>query len=1078
MLHLHRAERTSGLVDALGALLSTPLADPFAEEVVAVPAKGVERWLAQQLSTVLGAGGAGDGICSGVRFPSVTALVEDAVADATGTDRRTDPWSRAVWPTLQVVDASLGEPWLAVLARYLGHGAADGDARHGRRWAAAAHLADLYRSYADHRPGMLGDWAAGRDTDGDGALPADLHWQAELYRRLRAELGPSPGEGLATACAMVRDAPGSVQLPERVSLFGPTRLTARSLAVLEALGEHRDVHLWVPHPSPALWSRLVGCTATHRRTDATSAVPAHPLLRSLARDVRELQLRLPAHTDEHHPAADDAGTTVLGRLQADLRDDRPPGPAGAADDSVRVHACHGPARQVEVLREVLLRLFQDDATLEPRDVLVLCPDVETFAPLVSATFGQGPGLPHPGNALRVRLADRSLRATNPLLDTVSLLLQLAHSRVTAGQVLDLAATPGVRRQFGFSDEDLDRIRDWVARTGVRWGLDTTTRADYRLASVPQNTWQAGLDRVLLGVTTSEDQPVWLAQALPLDDVDSSDIDLAGRLAELVDRLAAVLGTLSGEHPVTHWRDSLHDALEVLTAVGPDDAWQLSQARRELSEAFEGGQGRLRTADVRALLAGRLAGRPTRANFRTGNLTVCTLVPMRSVPHRVVVLLGMDDGVFPRAGAVDGDDVLARDPRVGERDVRSEDRQLLLDAVCSAGEKLLVFCTGADPVSGAERPPAVPVGELLDVLAGMTGGHRDALVEHHPLQPFDPRSFTGQPPASFDRVALAGARRAVLDREPPPPRSPLPPRTGPVALDDLVSFVEHPVRAYLRQRLQISLPGEDDEVDDELSASLDALQEWAVGDRLLRARLAGTSAEDAVHTEWLRGTLPPGSLGTAVVQRVGSRVDPLVLAAAPLLQAPAHSVDVRLRIGEHELAGTVNGVRDGAVVSVTYSSLGAKHRARAWVHALVLAAAEGSGRAVTIGRWRSGARTSTLFAPADPATVLADLLDLHARGTCEPLPMGPKVSEAYAARRAVGEDRDASLDAATGVWDGGQFPGESADRHHVHLYGSSAPFSVWSTAAPGDDERWPDENTRFGALARRFWTPLLAAEALS
>lgn len=1076
MLHLHRAERTSRLADSLAQVLAVPLADPFAEEVVAVPAKGVERWLAQRLSTVLGADGARDGICSGVRFPSAARLVDQTLAAATGTDPRQDPWATPVWPLLQVVDAALDEPWLAVLARHLGHGTPEGDHRRGRRWATAAHLADLFGSYAAHRPGMLRDWAAGRDTDGEAPLPEDLRWQAELFRRLRGELGPGPAEQLADACAVLRRAPELVDLPDRVSLFGPTRLSTRSLAVLDALAEHRDVHLWLPHPSPALWAALTGRTATHRRSDDTATVPVHPLLRSLARDVRELQLRLPPHTDTHHPAEPGPGTTLLARLQEDLRADRLPA-AGATpvDDSFLVHACHGPARQVEVLREVLLRLFQDDPTLEPRDVLVLCPDVEAFAPLVSATFGLGPGLPHPGNALRVRLADRSLRATNPLLDTVALLLELAHSRVTASQVLDLAATAGVRRLFGFTDEDLERVRDWVSRSGVRWGLDTTTRAGYGLERVPQNTWQAGLDRLLLGVTTSEDQPVWLDRALPLDDVDSSDVDLAGRLAELVDRVGQVLEALTGEHPVAHWVDTLVDALDLLTATDPAEAWQLAQARRELAEAGAGGSGLLRAADVRAMLAGRLAGRPTRANFRTGNLTVCTLVPMRSVPHRVVVLLGLDDGVFPRAGGIDGDDVLARAPRVGERDVRSEDRQLLLDAVCSAQERVLVFHTGADPVSGAPRPPAVPVGELLDVLSTMTGAARADLVVRHPLQPFDPRQFAGPVPASFDPVGLAGARRSVREREPAPARRPLGPRQGPVALEDLVSFVEHPVRAYLRQRLEITLPGEDDEVDDALAVSLDALQEWAVGDRLLRSGLAGVPAESAERSEWLRGSLPPGALGTAVLSRVGSRVAPLVGVAAPLLTTPARTVDVRLDVGSRELSGTVNGVRGDAVVSVTYSSLAPKHRARAWVQALALAATEGTGRAVTVGRWGARARTSTLTAPADPTAVLADLLDLYDRGTCEPLPVSPKVSEAYAARRAGGEDRDGARESAEREWTGSRFPGEAADRHHVHVWGDAAPFTAWTDPAPLDDERWPDEDTRFGVLARRFWTPLLDAE---
>lgn len=1059
------------LADALGALLRTPLSDAFATEVVAVPAQGVERWLAQRLSGVLGAGEGRDGVCAGVEFPSVATLVEDALA--TVGDEGDSGWRQPVWPLLKVIDECLVEPWCAVLARHLG-GPQDGH-RRGRRWAVTAHLTGLFRSYGAARPEMLRDWAAGRDTDGAAALPVDLVWQAELWRRLRARLGPSPAELLDERCAALRADPGRSGLPARLSLFGPTRLTADQLAVLAALADHRDVHLWLPHPSPALWAALQHRTALRRRDDPTATSARHPLLRSLGRDVRELQLRLPPHTDTHHDGPPLPGT-LLGRLQADLSDDLPPSPS-VADASLRVHACHGPGRQVEVLRELLLRLFQDDPTLEPRDVLVLCPDVETFAPLISAAFGLGPGLPHPGHALRVRLADRSLRRTNPLLDTVASLLELAGGRVTASQVLDLAASPPVRRRFNLADEDLERICDWVARSGVRWALDAPGRAPYGLEQVPQNTWRAGLDRILLGVTTSEDEPVWLGLALPLDDVDSSDIDLAGRLAELLDRLSEVLAQLSGEHPVAQWTGALADALDALTEVPAADAWQLTQARRELAEAAEGASSTVRLADVRAALADRLRGRPTRAGFRTGDLTVCTLVPMRSVPHRVVVLLGLDDGVFPRAAGVDGDDVLARDPRLGERDARSEDRQLLLDAVLSAGDRLIVLYTGADPVSGALRPPAVPVGELLDAVEAMAPGSRDQVVRRHPLQPYDIRAFTGATPFSFDPVSLAGAVRADRPRRAPTGRAPLPPRPGPVGLAELVSFVEHPVRGYLRGRLGLTLPGEDDEVADALSVTLDALQEWAVGERLLDAALRGLDPAASRHREWLRGTLPPGPLGGRVLQRVQERVTPVAAAAAPLLTVAARSVDVRLELDGQVLSGTVNGVRDGAVVAVSYSSLSARHRIRAWVLALVLAVAAEGDRAVTVGRWSRGARTSTITAPPEPRAALAELLELYARGSCEPLPLLVKTSAAYAASRLGGNSVEQATERAAQEWRT-RFGGEQQDRHHRYVWGDDAALTELLAAPPGPTEGWPGESTRFGALACRLWSPVRQAEELA
>ena len=1070
MLHIHRAERTAVLADALGELLRTPLPDPFATEVVAVPAKGVERWLTQRLSGVLGVGEGTDGICSGISFPSPTRIVNDALAAASGLDRRADPWTQPLWPLLDVIDSCLDQPWCGALTAHLGEGRADH--RRARRYAAAAHLAELYRSYASHRPGMLTAWAAGTDTDSHDPLPEGLLWQAQLWRELRERLGPSPAERLDDSCAALRADPALSALPARLSLFGPTRLPVDQLAVLAALAEHRDVHLWLPHPSPQLWSSLAGTGATRRCDDQTATAAWHPLLRSLARDVRELQLRLPDHQDLHHEDAP-RPATLLGQLQANIRDDRAPTPA-TPDDTLQVHACHGPARQVEVLREVLLRLFQNDPSLEARDVIIMCPDVETFAPLISAAFGLGSELPHPGHTLRVRLADRSLRQTNPLLDTVAGLLDLAGSRVTASQVLDLASSPGVRRQFSFDDDDLERARDWVARSGVRWGLDAAGRTPYGMQGVAQNTWQAGLDRILLGVTTSEDEPVALGLALPLDDVDSSDIDLAGRLSELIDRLQDVLDLLTGEHPVQHWLASLSDALDSLTATSPADSWQLAQAQRELAAAGDGATSSVQLADMRALLADRLRGRPTRANFRTGNLTVCTMVPMRSVPHRVVVLLGLDDGLYPRTGGIDGDDILACNPCVGERDVRSEDRQLLLDAVLAAGERLIVLHTGADPVSGARRPPAVPIGELLDVIEAMAPGSRESIVQRHPLQPYDIRSFTGATPFSFDPINLGGAQRAIQPRR--APRAPVRLRliTGPVALDDLVAFLEHPVKAYLRQRLRITLPGEDDQVEDALSATLDGLQEWAVGERMLAAALGGSDPADTRRLEWLRGTLPPGPLGGRVLDKVEGRVGPLIAASVAPLAAAAHTVDLRLVLAGRVLSGTINGVRDDAVVTVAYSSLSAKHRVRAWVLALALATAGEGARAVTIGRRGNRAVTSTIVAPADPQAALLELLDLYDRGMREPLPMPTKTSAAYAASRLGGVTVEQALESAMREWRN-DFGGDQDDKHHRYAWGEGLPLNELLTAPALPDENWRGEPSRFGELACRLWAPLLDAE---
>ena len=1152
MLHIHRAERADRLVDALGVLLSDPPEDPFAVEVIAVPTRGMERWLSQRLSGRLGtSAGRRDGICANVDFPFPHRLVTDAVAVASGVVPDEDPWlpERMAWRLLEVVDDCLGEPWLAALSDYLGDGADTPDGiRRSRRFPAVRHLAALFDRYALYRPAMIDAWAredgAGVSA-GDSSPSDDAVWQAELWRRLRARIGvPGPAERVARACARLNDEAALVELPTRISLFGLTRLPAGHLQVLRALASHRDVHLFLLHPSSALWVKVARAVAnphglTLRADDPTSDLPANRLLASWGRDAREMQLVLGApgeHADHHHALAH-APATLLERIQADIHADRaPPGAPFArqadtrplletGDRSLEVHACHGRARQVEVVREAILHMLEQSETLEPRDVIVMCPDIETFAPLIQATFGANevaaeddwvstsPGAANTGN-LRVRLADRSLRQTNPVLAVVAQLLELTEQRLTASQVLDFADREAVRRRFRFDDDDLARLQHWVTEARIRWGLDASHRAPFKLEQVDRGTWRFGLDRVLLGVTMTEDGQRRFAGVLPVDDVESSSIDLAGRLAELIARLQSALDRLGTSQPIDAWVQAIGEAADSLTRTAGGEQWQRVELQRLLDEmlAHASVDGvapatALAPAEIRALLGDRLQGRPTRANFRTGHLTVCTLVPMRSVPHRVVCLLGLDDGAFPRKAPRDGDDLMLEDPRVGERDPRSEDRQLLLDALLAASEHLIITYTGNDERTNAVHPPAVPVGELLDVVdatvrTGDGALARSQVIVRHPLQPFDPLNFTpgalvADEAWSFDPVTLQGAQALVGPRSEPNLflTQPLPSlEQDPVELEDLVRFVQHPVRAFLRQRLQIRLSDGSDENEDALSVELDPLQRWAVGQRLLDARLAGVDGRTALLAEIARGTLPPGQLGKPIINHVYPIVAAVVAAAQQHTGSlPREPVDIRAALaGGRSLSGTVSGVRNDLWLSATYSRLSAKHRLAAWVSLLALTAAhpERAFAAVTIGRGHQ--RRSVMIALIPPLaadaqarqeiahTHLATLVDVYDRGMREPLPLYCLTSAAYAQAAARGGDPLAAARAAwTSEW---TFDKEDKDLEHELVLGSVVDFDHLLVEPPRSDEAGPGwdaaESTRLGAYARRVFGELLSREVVS
>jgi exodeoxyribonuclease V gamma subunit len=1075
-MHLHRAERTDLLADGLGALLSDPLADPFAEELVIVPAKGVERWLSQRLSHILGRGDGQDGVCAGISFRNPRSLI----GEITGT-AQDDPWSpdAMVWPMLDVIDASCAQAWCKPLATHLGHFEAgeEKELRQGRRYSVARRLAGLFASYARQRPQLLVDWE--RETTGD--ITPDLHWQPALWRALVDRIDADPPHiRHAKTVASLQESPTS--LPERISLFGHTRLPSTEIELLEALATHHELHLWLPHPSDDLWSSLRGIHGpVPRRDDTSHREVAHPLLATLGRDLRELQRSLPAQTQtDEYLAGTDRPDSLLGWLQSDITANavRPEGRAhNPTDRSVQIHSCHGPARQIDVLREVLLGLLADDRTLEPRDILVMCPDIETYAPLIVAGFGLGDMIRgvHPAHQLRVRLADRSLVQTNPLLGVASQLLALAGGRATSSEVLNLAQTEPVRARFGFTDDNLEDITRWVRQANIRWGFDRAHRQPFGVDFV-QNTWRFGIDRVLAGVAMSDDSHAWIDTTLPLDDVGSNRVELAGQLAEFVDRLAHTVESLTRAQPLNQWLTSLADGISLLARVDDDDAWQTSQLEREFADVLNSAGPRagtlMRLPDIRALLESHLAGRPTRANFRTGTLTVCTMVPMRSVPHRVVCLVGLDDGVFPRVGVVDGDDALARDPMTGERDIRSEERQLLLDESTAATEKLVITYTGANEYSGQERPPAVPLAELIDSLDVTTPAPvRDRIVVRHPLQPFDTRNvipgmlIPGEP-FTFDTTVKRAAIARTGERADRPPfiSGPLPaPPPDDVALADLVAFFRDPVKGFFRA-LDYTLPWEVDGVEDAMPVDINGLEEWTVGDRMLHDMLHGMDPDQARQAEWRRGTLPPGNLGWRKANEICDQAALIADAARPYRSAEPGAVDVDIDLGGgRRLIGTVSPVYGNRLVSVTYSKLDGRHLLQPWIPLLALLA-HAAGRdwsAISIGRPRRGTtpRVEIMNRPAESALdLLADLVAMYDEGRREPLPLPVKTSYAWADARHGHGDAER---AAGFRWKTNNYPGEDQEPAYQLAFGKG----TWLTHLV---DRGLD------TYACRLWLPMLRA----
>ena len=1122
-LLIHVGSHPDELVGGLCEMLASPPADPFAQEVVAVPTRGIERWLTQRIAAELADRTSGDGVCANVGFPSPRRLVREVLRAVPELASALDAWERpALTCTLvSVLDDHMDEPWMWLLARFIDAPNAVDALASSQRLRAARKIAGLFTRYARRRPEMVRAWTEGEDVGPDGSPLAEADvWQARLWRLVRARIGtPGLAELIPSALDPIRSGALDLGLPERIFVYGLTSVDPMDVEVFEAVASTRDVHLHLLHPSPVLWldtavlAERDGVDAgSGRASDPTAHLPRHPLLRSWAQESRELQLVLASRDHESEPsvgASGPAAATLLGRLQHDIRSNALPAPgvapvddAADGDRSVQIHVCYGARRQVEVLRDAILHVLAADTTLEPRDVVIMTPDLGTFAPLLEAVFlGEaGGGEPYAGAAtlgertaehalpdLRLRIADRAPAATNPLVRFAATVLDLACSRLEAGTVRELVGMPVVRRLFGFDEETADAIATVIEDTSVRWGLDGDHRALWNAGTVEDHTWRRGLDRALAGVFYADSTVRVVGTISPLDGVEGQEALPIGLLAQIIDRITTVRDLLGSPRPYSEWGPAIAAAVRMLAAPAWDDQWQWGQLERLLEESFPGVEAGgddplLDPAEARLVVDDWSREVPSPLHFRTGDITVCTLVPMRSVPYRVVCLLGMDDKRFPRNSRADGDDLLVADEIIGDSDRGAEDRQLLLDAVMAAGDHLIVTYSGRDELTNAEYPPAVPVAELTDVLSGMVGeAGLESLRTAHPLQPFSEINFVsgglGLPgPWGFDPMQLQGSlavQRRITDRESwlplPVPEADL---FSEIRLADLGRFIEHPAREFIRARLGFVIPSPGEIPDDTVPTELGPLEEWQVTNRFVAGLLQGHPIESLEAHERAGDKVPPGALGLAGLDRARRRALDLWAAAKEVGYDPERHEQFTgtVRVGNRTIEGLVTSDPGASRVDmVTPSRLKGKQRLRAFLQVIFLSALDPHHpwQGLLLGRHLRGdklrsVRIGPIRGDAEgrrqqAERLLAGLVDLYVEGLTTPIPLFCETSFGW--QRKIGSRRDIARKVAGQAWEKDRFSPEAKDPANEFLF-------------PHLGTMFALERSSFADCAQRLWGPIL------
>ena len=735
-----------------------------------------------------------------------------------------------------------------------------------------------------------------------------------------------------------------------------------------------------------------------------------------------------------------------------------------------------------MLRDVLLARFSADPSLQPEDVLVLAPAIDDYAPLVDGVFGTEADVnKQPGARARIPtcFADRSPLADAPALAAFRRILSLAGSRRPFSVVAELLDAPPVQARFGFAEAEGAQLRAWLEAAAVRWGEDAHFRPRFDNPALPEHSWRWGLDRLLLGYAIEGRGSRVYADLLPVDGIEGPEAQPLGVLCSFCETLFEQLARLEQPHAVSAWPDVLLTAYDAL--VSSWGSWSRSRGRLEALLADLNGDQVVALPALLSWLDDGLVLQQRHERFFGGGVTFASLRVGRTIPARVVCLLGLDHDRFPRDPASLAFDLMDQNPQLEDLPARDEDRLAFDAAVRAAGGHLHLSFVGLGNRDNKQRPPSVLVAELLDLLGpSLTQG---AVVEH-PMQPFSPRVFREPAPPSFAKAWHRGAQALLAGQQEQPAFFPtaLQPDVEAeiVSVAQLVRFFRNPVAQLLKIRLDLRFDEPEEAVPDREPFALNALEKWQVGEQLVQSIVAGQEPEAIWPVLRGSGLLPMGTPGRMLFDELVGVAGGIASKALACGAGDAITdLELDLSVGEHRVMGRLDGRRTKGALYVSYAKLGPKRMLPAWIkHVVATVAGIKPQQSWVVGRGPANSADEAGFTEViEPERSLVALLKLYGRGICEPLPFMPNSSFAYAGSylaglaqsggdeqvaRQWGRAKAAEKWFGKNLWGYGYVPGEGEDPAVARVFDSSVLATeafhraALTVCCPMFGQRIPDE----------------------
>ncbi|MEN6623275.1 MAG: exodeoxyribonuclease V subunit gamma [Smithella sp.] len=1019
------------LAEHLAEELNEPLTSPLASETIVIQSTGMQKWLSLELARR-------HGICANYKFPFPNAFI-DNVFKAFIADYEPD-LSYIVdvltWKIMEILPELNREEDFQPVRNYLGE---NNDQL--KLYGLARRIAATFDQYMVFRPEMILAWEEGiiRSTQ--------ERWQALLWQKIVKSQGNFHKARLRELflAAANNESRKKDLLPERISIFGISYLPPYHLEIFSRLSRHIPVNIYYLNPSPEFWAdiksdREIGLTLQKSPgklgdfdDDLLHLESGNRLLASMGSIGRDFFRQISTLDADYVELFDEPQeNNLLSAIQSDIyllvdrgKNGNPFQEVSSDDKSIQIHSCHGPLREVESLHNTLLGLLKNDDKLIYKDILVMTPHIESYAPYIEAVFeSRSPKIPY-------SIADRSGFSGSTVAKGFFNLLNLVSGRFTANEVLTLLENHAIAEKFGISAQSMELIRRWVASTNIKWGVNGEHRKEFNLPEFSQNTWQGGINSMLAGIALDGRRRELFYGICPYGEIEGDKTEILGSFLDFWTALIKAKNILSGLKPLENWCQIIKKVITDFFPVSEeyrDDLYKLREMINRLALQIQSAKTEMKVDlnVIKKYLQQSSNSVISSSRYLSGSVTFCEMLPLRSIPFDVICLIGMDNEAYPRKDNNIGFDLSRAKRRIGDRSLRGEDQYLFLEAILSARKNLIISYTGQDLHDNSEILPSALVSDLLDYIdqgfTGPDGENVSSLISaRHHLHEFHPEYFTEHKKLfSYSQenykaaLALGTNQQAssFINGE-----LEFPEQQKEITINDLIDFYKNPIKYFLEKRLCLKIPQENYASEESEPFIIDSLDKYKIKQELLEKKLLNLDAKEVYEICKAEGVFPVGAAGDyhytgleSQLRDFAQTVDSVTAGKEPA------KIPIDIAVHGLRITGTIDNLYGNNFVHYRPAKLKVSDYIRTWIcHLLINVNPES-------GAWESillGEDAQCRFDHVDSAeNLLEGLIDYYKQGQVEPLKFFPRTSWEYA-NNVIKKQKNMSeaLYAASLVWSG-------------------------------------------------------------